>query len=261
MTTTVTKKPAKRAFDGLAGSPLARIRKLFVEKSDYTLRVPKSPDREDPIPFNVWFDVFGQKHGRIDLDCSFQECAFDPHLGHGANPLDNGELPSHAGALRNDEFSSALQDLGLKPDQDSPEKASYATGLLEGDRQIKRRRIGERTWWVFDEKFFREFIESKYDPNDAYQAAKAYVVLHDYYHLNRQDEEIWDDTGWFENVKKVKQYRQFLVRQGADLFKQHKPGSTWHGRRAIRRGLRCADPNCDQCQSNEISLDFSGRTS
>ena len=37
------RKTAKRAFTGLAGSPLSKIRKLFAEKSDHTLRVPKTP--------------------------------------------------------------------------------------------------------------------------------------------------------------------------------------------------------------------------
>lgn len=246
------RKSVKRAFVGMAGSPLAKANKLFIEKSDNTLRVPKTPDREEPIAFDTWIDEFEQKHGEIDLDCAFQECAFDPHLGHGANPLENSELPSHAGAERPDEYSP-LQDLGLSPT--SPQ----GTGLLEGDRQIKRRRPGAKTWWIFNSELFKGFLQSKYDPANPYEAEKAALVLHLYYYQNRDDEDIHQETAWFEDVKKIKQYRQYLAKQGAQMFADLKPESTWYGRRRMIRGSRCDNPNCTQCKANEKSVDFSGR--
>jgi hypothetical protein len=259
------KTPVKRAFTGLAGSPLAKT--IPDVKSNYTLRVPKTFDREEPVAFDIWFDRFNQKHGRIDLDCSFQECAFDPHLGRGRNPIDN-DTPSHAGGERPDEFSP-LQDLGVNRDNGSSRKkgAGFSTGLLQGERQIKRRRPTDKTWWIFSPDLFREFIRSKYDPDDSHEAEKAAFVLYRYYHQNREDEQIadvinaegWRAAAWFNGAKEVKQYRQFLVKQGAAQFADQKPVSTWHGRRSVWRDSRCTDPNCAQCQKNEVSNDYSGR--
>jgi hypothetical protein len=265
------KMPARRVFTGLAGSPLAKLIPIEAAqgKSDHSLRVPKTPDREEPLAFDVWFDQFNQKHGRIDLDCSFQEYAFDPHLGQGANPIDNDELPSHAAALRiEDEDCSPRQDLGITSDGRKERGSSFSTGLIEGDRQIKRRRSSDKTWWIFDSVLFRDFIRLKYDPEKRYEAEKAAYVLYHYYHLNREDEQIgsaegvfegWRAAAWFNGAKEVKQYRQYLVKQGAEQFKDQKPESTWHGRRSVRRGFRCSDPNCTQCAGNEISRDYSGR--
>jgi hypothetical protein len=254
------KPPAKRAFVGMAGSPLARIKKAVEQPSDDVLRVPKSFDREAPIPFDVWFDRFGQKHGQIDLDCSFQECAFDPQLGRGKNPLENNSLPSHAGGLR-PPSSSPMQDLAIVLGTGGKLK----TGLVQGGRQLKRRRRTEKTWWVFDPKLLRKFLQAKVEP-DRYVAQKAAFVLHYYYLLNKDDEEILLATKEEENaqvkfggVKEVKQFRQYLIRQGAEQFEDQRPDSIWHGRRQVWRGYRCADPYCDQCCRNEISKDYSGR--
>jgi hypothetical protein len=91
------------------------------------------------------------------------------------------------------------------------------------------------------------------------EVQKQMYVLHTYYHQSRTDEYILEERSWFSNVKQVKQYRQHLIRSGAEQFKDQKPESTWHGRRKVVRGFRCENPNCDQCKRNEISSDFSGR--
>jgi len=252
------KRPAQRAFTGMAGSPLAKVKSLLAdgEQSYKTLRVPKTPDRQDPTPFDVWIDAFGQKHGAIDLDSRFQEYAFDPHLGHVASSGVDSERPE-SGDGEVDECSP-MQDLGIAFDR-SGRKGSIKTGLLDGDREIKRRRPNGKSWWVFDAKLIREFLRSKYDPSNTHEAEKAAFVLHSYYYQNREDEDIWEENSWFENIKKAKQYRQFIVRQGAERFQELKPESTWHGRKEIWRSPRCSDPDCAQCRGNEASNDFSGR--
>jgi hypothetical protein len=255
-TTAIRKAPAKRAFVGMAGSPLARVKKVPGSKSDGVLRVPKTPDREAPTAFDAWFDEFGQKHGAIDLDCGLQEYAFDPHLGRGASPNVDSEKPGREKEI------SPLQELGLSPEYmtDRKKKKGLSVGLLEGDREIKRRRRSEVNWWILDSSLFREFLKSKYDPADPREAEKSALVLYLYYHQSREDEDILEETGaWFQDVKKVKQYRQYIARQGAERFKDSKPETTWHGRRKTwTSGRKCDDPNC-QCQRNETSYDFSGR--
>jgi len=250
------RKPAVRAFQGLAGSALAKILKAAEQPSDHGLRVPKTPDREDPIPFNVWFDEFGQKHGRIDLDCAFQDYAFDPHLSHGADCNVDSERPGRFDGDGDAEGNgSVLQDLSLAAD------VKPCTGLLEGDRKVKRRRPTDKSWWIFDQTLLKDFLRFKEEARDRNEMAKAAFVLYSFYYQNREDQNILEGNPLleFDTVKQVKQYRQFLVRQGAERFKDQKPESTWHGRRAVWRGFKCKDPSCDQCKRNEISEDFSGR--
>jgi len=220
------KQPAKRAFTGVAGSSLAKIRQLAgEEKSDHTLRVPKSPDRTDPLAFEVWLDAFGQKHGQIDIDNCFQEYAFDTQLGRGADP--NVDSERSGNRATEEDVNSPTQDLGL------PANTKIITGLLEGDRVRKRRRATEKTWWIFDGKLLREFLRPLYNPKNMERAEKAIFVLYYYYLQNRTDEEIWDERSFFRDVKSVKQYRRSIVDKGAEMFKDQKPESTWHGRRGV----------------------------
>ncbi|MGB8800695.1 MAG: hypothetical protein WCC97_08410 [Candidatus Acidiferrales bacterium] len=222
----VRKQPVKRAFTGLAGSSLAKIRQLAGEqKSDHTLRVPKTSDRTDPLAFEVWIDAFGQKHGQIDIDNCFQEHAFDAQLGRGVDPNVDSERSSNR--VTEEDVNSPTQDLGL------PSGTKIITGLLEGDRPLKRRRSTEKSWWVFDGKLLREFIRPLYNPKNMERAEKAIFVLYYYYFQNRTDEEIWDERSFFRDVKSVKQYRRALVNKGAEMFKDQKPESTWHGRRGV----------------------------
>lgn len=90
--------PPATGVSSLAGSPFAKLVvrstkkkyrarkkhvKASVAKSDFTLRVPQTPDREKPIElFNVWFASSGQRHAPMDFDASSQEYGFDPLLGH-----------------------------------------------------------------------------------------------------------------------------------------------------------------------------------
>ena len=220
----VRKNPGLRAFVGMAGSPLA---KSVMQKSDRTLRVAKSPDRTDPVAFEVWIDGFGQKHGRIDVDNAFQEYAFDTQLGNGVNPLKNSSVPSHAGALRPNDPSSPLQDLSLDP------SVKVTTGLLEGERPLKRRRA-DKSWWIFDGKLLREFLRPLYNPKRMQRAEKAILILYRYYFQSRTDDEIFEEALYtFRDVKSVKEYRRAIVNRGAELFKDQKPESVWHGRRGV----------------------------
>ena len=208
---------------GIAGSPLAKIRQLAgAEKSDHTLRVPKTSDRTDPLAFEVWIDAFGQKHGQIDIDNCFQEYAFDTQLGRGVDPNVDSERSSNR--VTEEDVNSPTQDLGIPPG------TKIITGLLEGDRVRKRRRATEKTWWIFDGKLLREFIRPLYNPKNMERAEKTIFVLYYYYLQNWTDEEIWDERSFFRDVKSVKQYRRSIVNKGAEMFKDQKPDSTWHGR-------------------------------
>jgi len=253
--TVAIRKVVQRAFVGIAGSPLAKIRQIQKlvgkEKSDHTLRVPKTYWKEDPLAFESWIDAFGQKHGRIDLDNCFQEYAFDSGLGRGADPNVDSERPGKR--VTEDNVTSVTQDLGY------PADTKILTGLLEGDRVRKRRRATEKTWWIFDGKLLREFLRPLYDSKDLERAEKAIFVLYYYYHQNWTDEEIWDERSFFRDVRSVKEYRRALVNKGAEMFKDQKPESTWHGRRPVKRGhVRCEDPSCDQCSKNDMSYDYTG---
>jgi hypothetical protein len=127
------KKPIKRAFTGLAGSPLAVVmppksetddelkERLIKERKAWESKqqkeaalqnkyntmlakaglsasqgAPRSPRTPDPSPLDCdeWKDQFDQRLGAIDIDCSFQEFAFDPKLGRGTRPDDGS---GHAG--------------------------------------------------------------------------------------------------------------------------------------------------------------------
>ena len=232
-------QPAKRAFVGIAGSPLAKIRQLAgEEKSDHTLRVPKTSDRTDPLAFEVWIDGFGQKHGQIDIDNAFQEHAFDNQLGCGANPSVDSERSGNR--VTEDDVNSPTQDLGLPPG------TKITTGLLEGERPTRCRRPTEKSWWVFDGKLLREFLRPLYNPKNMERTEKALFVLYYYYLQNRTDDEIFNESRCgFNDAKSVKQYRRAIVNKGAEMFKDQKPESTWHGRRGVW------DP--------ETGYDFSGR--
>jgi hypothetical protein len=261
------KQPAKRAFTGLAGSALStvtvvpaqaapsrmtikQIQKLVgKEKSDHTLRIPKGYHNKKPLAFEAWIDNFGYKHGAIDLDNCFQEYAFDHGLGGGADPNVDSDRPGKN--VNEGDVNSPTQDLGLLPG------TKIITGLLEGDRVRRRRRKTEKTWWIFDGKLLRDFLYTLYDPGDMYKAQKGIFTLYYYYLQNWTDAEIWEERSFFRDVRSVKEYRRGIVNKGAEMFKDQKPESTWHGRRPQRRGhVRCDDPLCDQCSKNDTSYDY-----
>jgi len=300
-----SRKPkAVRAFQGLAGSPLAKVaaprletepeliarltkeaksaakhrertaklqrkfdKKLAdLSKSDHTLRVPKSPDREDPVSFDVWFDDFGQRHGQIDLDCGFQEYPFDPHLKHGANP-DGVETIVREGADTS-ERAHILDVFGVDIDAPKNERIGVRTGLLPGQREEKPRRATKETWWIFDLELFKDFVKEKWDEDGIEEAEKCIWVLHSYYYRSRSDQEVFGEAegdnltetpGFFPDVKSCKSYRQFVVRQGAKAFSHLKNRADFaprSGRRGKMRGMRCKDPKCTQCWKNEVDIDF-----
>ena len=63
---------------------------------------------------------------------------------------------------------------------------------------------------------------------------KALFVLYYYYLQNRTDDEIFNESRCgFNDAKSVKQYRRAIVNKGAEMFKDQKPESTWHGRRGV----------------------------
>jgi hypothetical protein len=282
----------RRAFSGLAGSPLATCvtpapesedallqrlnrqakeaarhrRKLErlqracdkklaaakASKSDHTLRVPKTADREEPVEFDVWFDLFGQRHGRIDLDCAFQEHAFDSHLGGAGNA----------------ERSAVLAGFGVDIDAPTNERIGVRTGLLPGERERKPRRSSLTSWWIFEAELLKEFLREKWDEDGLHEAEKAAYVLHLYYLQSRTDAEIAGDfkevdvdtPAFFQTDKDCKSYRQFVVRRGCQkfshLYTPADPAVKRGSRRGKLRGMRCDDPNCTQCLKNEVSMDF-----
>jgi hypothetical protein len=298
-----SRKPKSiRAFQGLAGSPLALVAPPHVEtepelflrldkeakahkkhqkqiaklqrkfdkkagasKSDHTLRIPKSPDREDPIAFDVWYDEFGQKHGQIDLDCSFQEYAFDPHLRGGTGP-DGVKSFVREGASRS-ESAHILDTFGVDVDAPKNERIGIRTGLLPGERERKPRRATAESWWISDPELLKDFLKDKFDDDGQTEAEKCAYVLHFYYLQSRSDAEIADDfteldldvPAFFQTAKDCKSYRQYVVRQGAKMFRSlyKRPG---FGGRVVRRGkmrgMRCQDPTCTQCSKNEVDIDY-----
>jgi hypothetical protein len=284
-------KLKRRAFSGLAGSPLAkstppppeseaellqrldkqakeaarhkrkmeRLQRTFdrklaaakASKSDHTLRVPKSGDREDPIEFDAWFDQFDQRHGRIDLDCAFQDHAFDSHLGGAGNA----------------ERSAVLASFGVDIDAPTNERIGVRTGLLPGERERKPRRSSSTNWWIFEAELLKEFLREKWDEDGQAEAEKAAYVLHLYYLQSRTDAEIAGDfretdpgvPSFFQTDRDCKSYRQFIVRRGSQRFShRYTPAEpTRRGaRRGKLRGMRCDDPKCTQCSKNEVSMDF-----
>jgi hypothetical protein len=308
------KKPVKRAFTGLAGSPLAkveaakpqteaeliarldaealarakedrriaRIRRKFdkqieesgVSKSDHTLREPQTADRKEPVAFNTWWDRFNQKHGQIDLDCSFQEYAFDPHLkrGYSADDIGSGSKTSHLTAE-----DARLYEV-FRTDINAGKKAvtGFRTGVLPGGREHKLRRPNASSWWIFDSELLRDFIEFKFDDSGEEDAQRTFFTLYWHYVLGMSDEEIaaqvWtedstderpgrvpDEAYYFSDAKECKSYRQYVVRQGAKRFESLRGKSGFGSRGSKRgkvRGQRCNDPKCNQCSKNEVSLDF-----
>jgi hypothetical protein len=196
----VRQKKVTRAFTGLAGSPLAKatsedklLRQLEktakehhlkrkkqqslqkkwekriegVSKSDFALRVPKSPDREEPASFDEWFDEWGQRHGQIDIDCAFQPYQFDPHLRNPAGPADC-DTPSRSAVL-GDSPASLSPDEAQGPgepcvmaggqhhdhvldifsvDRKVPKnkRTGFSTGLVQGAPQLKQRSPSKSSW-------------------------------------------------------------------------------------------------------------------
>lgn len=221
-------------------------------KSDHTLRVPKTADREEPVEFDVWFDQFGQRHGRIDLDCGFQEYAFDTHLG-GAGKT---------------ERSAIMDSFGVDIDAPTQERIGVRTGLLPGERERKSRRASATNWWIFEAELLKEFLKEKWEGDGQAEAEKAGYVLHLYYLQGRTDAEIAGDfaetevdtPAFFQTDKDCKSYRQFIVRRGCQkfshLYTPTERAANRGGRRGKLRGMRCDDPECTQCVKNEVSMDF-----
>lgn len=260
------KSLAQRAFKGLAGSPLAKAVK---QSSDFTLREPKTPDREEPIGIYERFNALGERFARVDLDCDFQPYAFDRHLGRGAISEGTTHIPLRR--YNADEIALGETELTIKK--------GGSTGLLEGERIVKCRRRTPQTWWIFDQECLKHFLESIKERDEA-RASSAIYVLYHYYFRNRQDEEIFAElcqNGMekqparsgrlaatnhghprlcFQHPKAVKNFRQRLISQGSELY----PPSLWQNGRRGRwsEGNKCSDPNC-ACQRNEKSCDFSGR--
>jgi hypothetical protein len=236
-TATQRKKPAQRAFKGLAGSPLAVVRKplpvrangrsltlaIKISSEDDTLRSPRVS--EEPQQFDPWIDVYGQHHAEIDLDCAFQQHAFDSYLGRGTSPnVDSGDNRSSSYGDEDEQIEAPHQDLGI----DSKSPFRLRQGVLTGQRPVRPRRPTRRTWWILDIKFLREFIRTLINPDALTKkkraaACRAVFVLVEYYHKNRQDQEICEDGKLFKSAKEVKQLRQYLVKKGLKLYGERKP--------------------------------------
>ena len=218
--------------------------------SDHTVRAPKTPDREEPHVFDPWVDVFGQAHGEIDWDAEFQSNAFDRALGQGTNPLNDtgSDRPSHASGIRYGD--EALEDeigmwQGLGIEDSEGKKIGVRTGLLPGDRPIKRRRPNKKTWWIFCDEggFLEQFLKAKYPRDDEKHrtgAARALYVLIEYYLRYREDKEIcaippaneWAAS--FQNERAVKSFRQELVKAGVVMFGEDKNLDRPHERKYVK---------------------------
>jgi hypothetical protein len=230
------KKAAQRAFTGMVGSPLAKIKKplpvrangrsltlaIKVSSEDDTLRPPRL--NEEPRQFDPWVDVYGQHHAEVDLDCAFQQHAFDSYLGRGASPnVDSGDdaVQRRGG---DDDPNSPYQDLGAN----SKSKFKTRKGYLPGQRPVRPRRPTKRTWWILDMEFLRAFIGTLTNPRAVSKkkrlaACRAVFVLVEYYHRNQQDQEISVNSKLFKTAKEVKQLRQYLVKEGLKIYGEREP--------------------------------------
>jgi len=258
--TVTARKPVKRAFVGMAGSPLAIVKALKeVSVSDHSLREPKTPDREEPIGFNEWWDSFGQRHAEIDLDCDFQTYQFDPRLG-GSKPDDMKDRPSHAGGLNgvDEEGNSIPGDAAIIAElqiERRGKKIGAQTGLLERERPVRLRRATDKTWWIFESDLLRDFLKTKFE-KDVKRAESAALVIYHYYFRNRQDEEIFDETSLFKDEKSLKNFRQRLVDEGTEIYPESlRPLRRTYNRGRWNTGKQCSDPTC-ACHKNEASNDF-----
>jgi hypothetical protein len=249
ISTHVRKQPVKRAFVGIAGSPLAKT-----IREDHALHVVKGPDRQAPIGFDPWWDNFGQRHAAIDIDNEFQSYAHDRRL-RGVAPEGTDHLPQHA----NPE-ASVMQDLGVDMKVDANKRTGVKLGVLPGEREVKCRRANDKTWWIFESDLLREFLRAKFSTGKRGpgRAEAAALVLYHYYFRNRQDAEIFEDTSLFKDEKSLKNFRQRLVAEGAALHPD-RPARSYRVRRPRwYGGKKCEDPNCP-CRKNDVSNDFSGR--
>jgi hypothetical protein len=273
------RKKTRRAFTGLAGSPLAKIDKalLSATKSDFALRTPLTPDRQKPTAFDRWYDEFGDRHGQIDLDCAFQTYAFDEHLGQGHSPADSNG--GHAGALNIQHSGEATlpQAFNYDPEvgESADNKKGYSTGLLEHERPEKPRRATPKTWWIFDEDLLKQFLNVMWTHDNPDKAKRAAWILYSFYVRNRTDEELATNEVYLQNddfyqshipertefefssAKQVKRARQYLVRLGTAMFgTKDLPELTRKQGRGRWRGEHCNNPECKQCINNEKGWDY-----
>jgi hypothetical protein len=258
---------AKRAFRGLQGSVFAKYDKLGEQPSDHTLRETLTPDKQEPIGFDPWYDEFKQRHAQIDLDCDFQSHAFDEHLG-GKAP----EGAAHVTVIKKPADESVSDHFGVDRTLPKHKQNGVRFGLVEGARLEKRRRRTDTTWWIFEADLFRGFIKTIYE-KDQTRAKIALFVFYHYYFRNREDAEIYlyqqekwkDDGDWwtalsFKDEKAIKNFRQRVLDEGNEMYPvslREKSGS--HGRRGKwTGGQKCGDPECP-CHKNETSHDFTAR--
>ena len=257
LTSVRRKTPAKRRFVGLAGSYLSKT-----IREDHTLHVPKPPEKQTPIGFDPWWDAFGQRHAAIDMDCEFQPWAHDTALP-GAIPEGTDHLNNKANPEK-----AVMQDLGVDLTVEPKKRTGIKFGLLPGEREVKRRRPTDKTWWIFEADLLREFLRTKFNAGKKGQAIaeKAALVIYHYYFRNRLDVEIFEEISRFKgrpqqlfvDKKSLKNFRQRLIAEGAELHPDRPIRSRRERRGHWSDGRKCEDPNC-QCTKNEVSNDFTGR--
>jgi hypothetical protein len=244
------KKPAKRAFIGLAGSPLAKeddsvapspllepdvaavVKEILTKAQRKYVSTERPIQRTEREP-----RLKGARKSRrrsytdVKLSSGDRDPAFATNNGHSPERFQQWLFDSELGGTDPQSFAGEHKDAGAGTDEDISPLAEAAQAIGEkaySVERLKRSRPRRNTPWWFPSKY-RLLVLNRSKYVHATVCLDAAILWH-YYIENRSDAEIFQDlkdqlrteilgrSRWTSSINALKNRRLRLVSEGDALF-------------------------------------------